>query len=190
MERPSHVGSTKHALGWAPEGLLGALLALLVVPALCRLPRAAAQATEVGLALVPSGQFAGLQGVNNSYLLNFGTIDGVGAHKPLGVTVTPVQDGAIYSVRIDMVPTGKGGAGLVTIMVRAEGLRGLRPDMIVEGDSIENLKPVPPTYPGKIIAAAARPGTMVSRVVGIYAKHSWDYSGPVSVQLVFTIVSQ
>jgi hypothetical protein len=74
-------------------------------------------------------------------------------------------------------------------MVRAEGLRGLTPDMIVEGDSIENLKPVPPTYPGKVIAAAARPGSVLSRVIGIYAKHSWNYSGPVSVQLMFTVVT-
>lgn len=148
------------------------------------------QTSDTELQLVPSAQSILITGVGNTYQANCGVLDGLGLHKPLGMTVTPVRGGVIYWTRLTLVTKSRGAARTATIAVHARYTQQMRPGMILEGDSVENLTPVPLTLPGKVIHPAARPGTMFSRVIGIFVSEDSDDLGPISAQLVFTITGR
>ena len=148
------------------------------------------QANETELQIVSSAQSFLITGIGNTYQANFGVLDGLGLHKPLGMTVTHVRGGVIYWTRLTLLTKFSGATRVATVAVHARYTQQMRPGMILEGDSVENLTPVPLTLPGKVIHPAARAGTMFSRVIGIFVSEDSDDLGPVSAQLVFTIAGR
>jgi hypothetical protein len=168
---------------------LGAIL-ILAVTAMPPARAQTAQGNEAELQIVSSAQSFLITGIGNTYQANFGVLDGLGLHKPLGITVTQVRGGVIYWTRLTLLTKFSGTERAATVAVHARYKQRMRPGMILEGDSVENLTPVPLALPGKVIHPAARAGTMFSRVIGIFVSEDSDDLGPVSAQLVFTITGQ
>jgi hypothetical protein len=152
--------------------------------------RLQAQNGDMSLQVNPSASAMVMANSDSRFFLNFGTLDGLGLHRPPGVKVTPVKEGVIYSVQVDLLPRSRGSSRMATIMVHLSSLQQTPPGTVLEGDSLSNLTPIPMSFPGKVVTTTARPGLTIPRLIAILVKNDSDRRGPGDAQLTFTIIGQ